>query len=127
MRITTSFPRVRTRNTELSESQASDQTVMAIAGHVSPKMLAHYSQVRMNAKRKALSGAGSGDSYDTKHDTNRLPAATANPQVIEINGRPVGMRRRAREDREAVTREKRSANRGSEWIWKNGLSLAPSL
>ena len=27
---------------------------MAIAGHVSPKMLAHYSHVRLDAKRKAL-------------------------------------------------------------------------
>jgi hypothetical protein len=81
--------------TELAESQASDQTVMAIAGHVSPKMLAHYSHVRMDAKRKALdalSGRGSGDGYDTKHDTNAAPAATPNPQVIEINGRPVGTR-----------------------------------
>jgi integrase len=81
--------------TELAESRASDQTVMAIAGHVSPKMLAHYSHVRMDAKRKALdalSGGGTGGSYDTKHDTNALPAATANPQVIEINGRPVGTR-----------------------------------
>src|SRR5258705_13356452 len=40
--------------TELAESLASDQTVMAIAGHVSPKMLAHYSHVRLDAKRKAL-------------------------------------------------------------------------
>ena len=40
--------------TELAESLASDQTVMAIAGHVSPKMLAHYSHVRLEAKRKAL-------------------------------------------------------------------------
>ena len=81
--------------TELAESQASDQTVMAIAGHVSPKMLAHYSHVRMDAKRKALdalAGRGSGDSYDTKQDTNASPAATPNPQVIEINGRPVGTR-----------------------------------
>jgi len=81
--------------TELAESQASDQTVMAIAGHVSPKMLAHYSHVRMEAKRKALdalSGVGTGSSYDTKHDTNAVPAATPNPQVVEINGRPVGTR-----------------------------------
>jgi integrase len=42
--------------TELAESQASDQTIMAIAGPVSPKMLAHYSHVRMEAKRKALDG-----------------------------------------------------------------------
>ena len=40
--------------TELAESSASDQTIMAIAGHVSPKMLAHYSHVRIEAKRKAL-------------------------------------------------------------------------
>jgi len=46
--------------TELAESQASDSTVMAIAGHVSPKMLAHYSHVRLQAKRTAL------DSLSTK-------------------------------------------------------------
>lgn len=40
--------------TELAESQASDQTIMSIAGHVSPKMLAHYSHVRLDAKRRAL-------------------------------------------------------------------------
>jgi integrase len=40
--------------TELAESLASDQTIMAIAGNVSPRMLAHYSQVRLEAKRKAL-------------------------------------------------------------------------
>jgi integrase len=40
--------------TELAKSDASDQTIMAIAGHVSPKMLAHYSHVRLKAKRRAL-------------------------------------------------------------------------
>ena len=40
--------------TELAESDASDQTIMSIAGHVSPKMLAHYSHVRLEAKRRAL-------------------------------------------------------------------------
>ena len=39
--------------TELAESQASDQTIMSIAGHVS-RMLSHYSHVRMEAKRHAL-------------------------------------------------------------------------
>jgi integrase len=38
--------------TELAESQASDQTIMAIAGHVSRQMLEHYS--RLEAKRSAL-------------------------------------------------------------------------
>ena len=41
-------------STELAESQTGDQTIMSIAGRVSPKMLAAYSHIRMNAKRKAL-------------------------------------------------------------------------
>jgi len=40
--------------TKLAESQASDMTIMAIAGHVSKKMLERYSHIRMTAKRKAL-------------------------------------------------------------------------
>jgi len=41
--------------TKLAESQASEQTIMAIAGHVSREMLEHYSHIRLEAKRKALS------------------------------------------------------------------------
>ena len=64
--------------TELAESQASDATIMAIAGHVSRQMLEHYSHVRLDLKRKALdalsekSGLGlesAGVGYDTNHDT----------------------------------------------------------
>jgi integrase len=40
--------------TKLSESQASDQTIMSIAGHVSRAMLEHYSHIRLAAKRVAL-------------------------------------------------------------------------
>jgi len=40
--------------TKLAEGQASEQTLMAIAGHVSRKMLEHYSHIRMEAKRAAL-------------------------------------------------------------------------
>jgi integrase len=40
--------------TKLAESQASDQTIMSIAGHVSQQMLEHYSHIRMAAKRTAL-------------------------------------------------------------------------
>jgi len=81
--------------TELAESQASDQTVMAIAGHVSPKMLAHYSHVRLDAKRSALdaiSGGGSKGGYGTNHDTNVPPPSKPTPQVVDGNGRPVGTR-----------------------------------
>ena len=44
----------------LAESQASDSTVMALAGHVSRAMMERYSHIRMEAKRRAvdtLSGA----------------------------------------------------------------------
>jgi integrase len=40
--------------TKLAESQASEQTIMAIAGHLSRTMLEHYSHIRMAAKRAAL-------------------------------------------------------------------------
>jgi integrase len=40
--------------TELAESSTSEQTIMSIAGHVSTRMLAHYSHVRLEAKRTAL-------------------------------------------------------------------------
>jgi integrase len=41
--------------TKLVESaDASEQTVMSIAGHVSREMLAHYSHVRLEARRKAV-------------------------------------------------------------------------
>src|SRR5262245_45782052 len=39
--------------TELAEARVSDQTIMAIAGHVSP-MLARYSHVRSEARRQAV-------------------------------------------------------------------------
>jgi hypothetical protein len=37
----------------LAESQASEHTHMAISGHVSRKMIEHYSHIRMDAKRTA--------------------------------------------------------------------------
>jgi integrase len=55
--------------TELAESQASDSTVMAIAGHVSSKMLQHYSHVRLQAKRTAL------DALSTEEPTRSIQGA----------------------------------------------------
>lgn len=40
--------------TEMAETGASDATLMALAGHMSRRMLEHYSHVRMAAKRTAL-------------------------------------------------------------------------
>jgi hypothetical protein len=58
---------------------------MAIAGQVSPKMLADYSHVRIQAKRTALdslstkqaeraTSGGETSGYDTNHDTKRETA-----------------------------------------------------
>jgi integrase len=70
--------------TELAESQASDATIMSIAGHVSRQMLEHYSHVRLDLKRKALDGIatrgvlleGKQAGYDTNYDTS--PTSSTN-------------------------------------------------
>jgi|GEM_PF-1282383 len=46
--------------TKFAEGQASEQTIMAIAGHLSRAMLEHYSHIRMAAKRAALEGIAKG-------------------------------------------------------------------
>jgi integrase len=48
--------------TKLAEAQVSEQTLMAIAGHVSRKMIEHYSHIRMEAKRTALDAIAKPDS-----------------------------------------------------------------
>jgi len=80
--------------TELAESQVSDQTIMAIAGHVSQKMLARYSHVRSEARRHAVTAlsakpmgsifkGGKSESYDTNHDTKESTLGMPAPEVIE--------------------------------------------
>lgn len=59
--------------TQLAENGASDSTIMAIAGHVSRRMLERYSHVRMEAKRTALEALAASTKtagYDTNRDTN---------------------------------------------------------
>ena len=67
---------------------------MGIAGHVSKKILQHYSHVRMEAKRNALDAlsmkpAQVGDSgdktrgYDTNNDTKLKREMEGIPQVAE--------------------------------------------
>jgi integrase len=65
--------------TQLAENGTSDSTIMAIAGHVSRRMLERYSHVRMEAKRtamEALAVSTKTAGYDTNHDTNAAPAGT---------------------------------------------------
>ena len=80
--------------TELAESQASDSTIMSIAGHVSQKMLQHYSHVRLQAKREALDALSKSRpkpvvyreqerGYVTKPDTNHEELQDGVPQLLE--------------------------------------------
>jgi hypothetical protein len=70
---------------------------MSIAGHVSQQMLAHYSHVRIEAKRKALDALALGvktEGYDTKRDTKSVDGAILSSQVTEKNGGDDGTRTR---------------------------------
>ena len=99
--------------TELAESWASDQTIMSIAGHVSQRMLAHYSHVRLEAKRNALDALarpplnaarprqshsgfsrGANEGYDTNYDTKQAETPGSVLQTIEKNGGDDGTRTR---------------------------------
>jgi integrase len=65
--------------TQLAEGGTSDSTIMAIAGHVSRRMLERYSHVRMEAKRNAMEALAASTKtagYDTNHDTNVMVAST---------------------------------------------------
>ena len=64
----------------------SDQTIRSIAGHVSEKMLEHYSHIRLDAKRSALnalSSRGKAEGYGTNDDTNTDTGSQAKLQVVE--------------------------------------------
>ena len=75
-----SFPRSAALcHPQLAESGASDSTIMAIAGHVSRRMLERYSHVRMEAKRKAMEALAANTrmaGYDTNNDTKWDASAT---------------------------------------------------
>jgi hypothetical protein len=65
------------------------------AGIKAPKMLAHYSHVRIDAKRRALdtlSSGGPSGAYGTNRDTNSAVPSKPGPQVVAGNGRPVRAR-----------------------------------
>jgi integrase len=65
--------------TQLAEGGTSDSTIMAIAGHVSRRMLERYSHVKMEAKRTAMDALALSTKtagYDTNHDTKGSAANT---------------------------------------------------
>ena len=67
--------------TELAESKASDQTIMSIAGHVSKKMLGHYSHIRMEAKRNALDALTIGRGKEAIRSSHRRVTTPTTTQM----------------------------------------------
>jgi hypothetical protein len=58
--------------TKLAESsEASEQTIMSIAGHVSREMLEHYSHIRQEAKRRAVESLITSQSRHNKGNGRR--------------------------------------------------------
>jgi integrase len=62
--------------TDLAESGAGDETIRQIAGHVSKRMLKHYSHIRMEAKRKALEAIVPKPEIDRKGSVDSARAET---------------------------------------------------
>jgi len=90
---------------QLAEGQASDMTIMQIAGHVSRQMLKHYSHIGKEARRKALDSistpappadvqAQQKKVFVTKSVTKEEPGEMLNSQIIEKAGGDDGTRTR---------------------------------
>jgi integrase len=62
--------------TKLAESGAGDETIMAIAGHVSREMLSRYSHIRTEAKRRAL------ESVATQTFSSEMPSSDTESTLI---------------------------------------------
>jgi integrase len=76
--------------TELGEAGVPEQTMMAIAGHVSKKMLDRYSHARMEAKRSALSLLNP-KSHETIHGTKpEEPKAYSDVNVLASQRSGIG-------------------------------------
>ncbi len=68
----------------LAESQASDSTVMALAGHVSRAMMERYSHIRMEAKRHAVDNL-SGTDFETGVAQNWAQFFGVHPSVETVS------------------------------------------
>ncbi len=77
--------------TELAESGASEQTIKAIAGHVSQRMLDRYSHIRLEAKRSALEALSTNPgSINSGNLSNRVTGIPGNHGNREsLSGYPV--------------------------------------
>lgn len=71
--------------TDLAESGAGDETIKDIAGHVSQRMLKHYSHIRMEAKRRALESIATKPTEQTAKMPNPETLPKVSPKVERLN------------------------------------------
>ena len=79
----------------LAESQASDSTIMALAGHVSREMMERYSHIRTEAKRKAVDSLPGQDfSEEVAQKWSHFPVRNEqeNHKSLKRSGEPPGTR-----------------------------------
>lgn len=69
--------------TELAEAGAPDATLKANAGHLTPRVLEHYSHVRMQAKREAPDKLSSGLMGRSDEETG-APSRTESTRVEAV-------------------------------------------
>ena len=64
--------------TKLAEAGVPEQTLMAIAGHVSRSMLEHYSHVRLLAKRAAVDALDTFNPVSSESNDIKATVSTVN-------------------------------------------------
>ena len=74
--------------TELAEAGTSDATLQALAGHLSRRMMEHYSHVRMEAKKAAVAGLGTGLGSATTNRERRKRGQVQSPKRKKVDATP---------------------------------------
>jgi integrase len=74
--------------TELAEAGASDATLQALAGHLSRRMMEHYSHVRMEAKKAAVAHLGTGTALASKPHERRKRGQQQSPKKRRPHATP---------------------------------------
>lgn len=65
----------------LHESKASEQTILSLAGHVSKRMLEHYSHIRREAKRRAARRARAARGVTSQNHVTERGLAGVGPVI----------------------------------------------
>jgi integrase len=65
--------------TDLATDQNSDETIMSLAGHVSGRMMTHYSHIWRDARREAVKGLSKRNPRLTRQPRGQALATACEP------------------------------------------------